>query len=47
MTVITEIDDVEICKNCGHKCHCDSPFCEACDTDDYYDEDTCMKCEHG
>ena len=46
MTVITEIDNVEICRDCGHVCHCDTDYCINCGTDEY-DEDTCTSCRHG
>ena len=46
MTVITEIEDIEICTNCGHICHCSTLVCESCEQDDY-EEDSCRNCRHG
>jgi hypothetical protein len=46
MTTITEIDGVEICKHCGHECHCDYVECNAC-TQDGDEDPICTTCEHG
>jgi len=44
--VITEKDGVEICRNCGHECHCDTGICESCEADSY-EEPSCCDCQHG
>jgi hypothetical protein len=45
MPKVTEIDNVEICMDCGHQCHCDVDTCKDCILDDPYDL-PCDNCIH-
>lgn len=46
MPTFVEIDDVEICRTCGHQCHCDATFCKDCISDEH-DDPSCEECIHG
>jgi hypothetical protein len=51
---VTEIDDVEICMDCGHVCHCEDIVCFECQDEAYCDpkegeideELICHQCLH-